>query len=282
MAENERVPEATHWMDRLAAVIARTGRTRIDRRSLGVAAVTTVAGAAVSEMRTGSVKARAARDSTAVLSDVVTAEGVLVTLLGVARTRATELTLDEASVRLIRAAQCEEYAHFNNLVSAGAAPATTQYTIPDQILQDPTSFLATWLELEQIMIGMYMAASRQFAANGDLDLVEIAYQIGAVEAQHQALIRQLNGDRNPADRAFAAWQYRETAGALNEIERLGFIGGKGNTYDYPGPGDRYCRGITGLVAETTSDQTPPDVTPAPRRGATPSSEQPQASPVNDS
>ena len=29
-------------------------------------------------------------------------------------------------------------------------------------------------------------------------------------------------------------------------------------------GDRYCRGVTGLVAETTSGQTPPDVTPAPQ------------------
>jgi hypothetical protein len=79
----------------------------------------------------------------------------------------------------------------------------------------------------------------------------------------------LTGERLPADRAFAAWQYRDPAEALDEIGSMGFIDGKGTTYDYPGPGDRYCRGITGLVAETTADQTPPDVTPAPRREATP-------------
>ena len=105
----------------------------------------------------------------------------------------------------------------------------------------------------------------------------MAYQIGAVEAQHQALLRQLMGERLPADRAFAAWQFRQTAQGLAEIKRMGLIDGDGTTYDYPGPGDRFCRGVTGLVAETTADQTPPDVTPAPRQEATP-----QASPISSS
>jgi hypothetical protein len=269
MAGPERVPQSPHWMDRLSALIARHEHARVNRRSLGSAGILTMAGITANELRSDTARAQTARKSTAVLSDAVTAEGLLVTLLGVARTKATELTLDEATVRLIRAAQCEEAAHFNNLVTAGAAPNTGQYTIPDQVLENPTSFLATWMDLEQIMVGMYMAASRQLATNGDIDLVEIAYQIGVVEAQHLALIRQLAGERLPADRAFAAWQYREPAEALDEVGSMGFIDGKGTTYDYPGPGDRYCRGITGLVAETTADQTPPDVTPAPRREATP-------------
>ena len=62
---------------------------------------------------------------------------------------------------------------------------------------------------------------------------------------------------------------------------MGFIDGRGTSYDYPGPGDRYCRGITGLVAETTTDQTPPDVTPVPPQEPGPDGEQPQASPVSD-
>jgi hypothetical protein len=131
------------------------------------------------------------------------------------------------------------------------------------------------------MVGMYMSAARQLAAGGDFDLVEIAYQIGVVDAQHQALIRQLSGERLPADRAFAAWQYRDTAEALDEVDSMGFIDGRGTSYDYPGPGDRYCRGITGLVAETTTDQTPPDVTPVPPQEPGPDGEQPQASPVSD-
>jgi hypothetical protein len=212
-----------------------------------------------------------------ILSDAASAEGLLVTLLGVARTRQSQLTLDEATVRLLRAAQCEEEAHFNNLVAAGAVPSTSQYTIADQLFENPTSFLTTWSDLEQIMVGMYMIATRRLAENGEADLVEMTYQIGAVEAQHQALLRQILGDRLPADRAFAAWQFRQTSQALSHVKRMGFIGGEGQTYDYPGPGDRYCRGVTGLVAETTSGQTPPDVTPAPSQEATP-----QASPINNS
>ena len=282
MVGPEREPESPHWLDRLAARIARIEGARFNRRSLGAAGILTVSGVTANELRSSGARAQTARDSIAVLSDAVTAEGLLVTLLGVARTKATDLTLDEATVRLIRAAQCEEAAHFNNLVAAGAAPDTSKYSIPDQTFENPTSFLATWMDLERIMVGMYMAASRQLAANGDLDLVEVAYQIGVVEAQHLALIRQLTGERIPADRAFPAWQYHETAEALAEIRSLGFIGGRGTPYDYPGPGDRYCRGITGLVAETTADQTPPDVTPAPVREATPNDENSQASPVSDS
>jgi hypothetical protein len=197
-------------------------------------------------------------ETDAVLNDAATAEGLLVTMLGVARTKQSQLALDEPAVRLLRAAQCEEEAHFNNLVSAGAVPSTAKYTLADRIFENPTTFLTTWLDLEP-------------------DLVEMAYQIGAVEAQHQALLRQVMGERLPADRAFAAWQFRQTKQGLAEIKRMGLIDGEGTTYDYPGPGDRYCRGVTGLVAETTADQTPPDVTPAPRQEATP-----QASPATSS
>lgn len=195
------------------------------------------------------------------LNDAATAEGLLVTLLGVARTRATDLALDEATIRILRGTQCSEEAHFNNLVTAGGEPSTRRYTISDEVFQNATSFLTTWLDLEQIMVGMYMAAVRQLAVDGAYDLVEMTYQIGVVEGQHQALLRQIVGERLPANRAFPQWQYPDTATALDNIVKLGFIAGEGTPYDYPGPGDRYCRGITGLVAETTVDQSGPDVTP---------------------
>jgi hypothetical protein len=264
-----------HWIDRLAELAARNDESRISRRLLGAAGVSVVAGAGVQSNRARG--AMLAVETDTILSDAASAVGLLVTLLGVARTRQSQLTLDEATVRLLRAAQCEEEAHFNNLVAAGAVPSTSQYTIADQLFENPTSFLTTWSDLEQIMVGMYMIATRRLAENGEADLVEMTYQIGAVEAQHQALLRQILGDRLPADRAFAAWQFRQTSQALSHIKRMGFIGGEGQTYDYPGPGDRYCRGVTGLVAETTSGQTPPDVTPAPSQEATP-----QASPINNS
>ena len=282
MTGSSHKPETAHWMDRFATAVARASSERFGRRSLASAGVITVAGAASAEHPARPAGAIQSDTSADVLGIAATVEGLLVTLLGVARTRATDMTLDESTIRLIRAAQCEEEAHYNNLVSVGGSPATGSYTIRDQVFEDPTSFLTTWLDLERIMVGMYMAAVRQLAASGDLELVEIAYQIGVVDAQHQALIRQLAGERLPADRAFAAWQYGDVAEALDEIGNMGFIDGRGTSYDYPGPGDRYCRGITGLVAETTADQTPPDVTPAPPQDTEPDGEQPQASPVSDS
>jgi hypothetical protein len=266
----------SHWIDRLAGALARSEQTRLSRRLLGTAGALGVAAVAAGH-RQDAARAALAVETGTILSDAATAEGLLVTLLGVARTKQSQLTLDEATVRLLRAAQCEEEAHFNNLVAAGAVPTTSQYTIADRVFENPTSFLTTWTDLEGIMVGMYMIAARRLAENGEADLVEMAYQIGAVEAQHQALLRQILGERLPADRAFAAWQFRQPAQALSAIKRMDFIGGRGPTYDYPGPGDRYCRGVTGLVAETTSSQTPPDVTPAPSQEATP-----KASPIANS
>lgn len=204
---------------------------------------------------------RAQDETTAVLNDLVTAEGLMVTLLGVARTKATDLVLDENTVRLLRSAQCEQDAHYNNLVAEGGSPAVGSYTIAGSVFENQATFLSTWAELEQIMVGIYMAAGRAFAEAGQPGLVELAYAAGAVDAQHLALLRQLLGERLPADRAFVDWQFRNTAAGIRAIRRRDFIEGQGTSYDYPGPGDRYCRGVTGLVPETTDDQTPPEITP---------------------
>jgi hypothetical protein len=202
-------------------------------------------------------------DVASALNDLTTAEGLLVTFLGVARTRATDLVLDENTVRLLRAAQCQQDAHYNNLVAEGGSPSVGTYTITDSVFENPTTFLTTWAELENIMIGMYMAAGKTFAEAGESGLVELAYAAGTVDAQHMALLRQLLGERLPANRAFVEWQFRDTAAGIRAIRRRNFIEGDGATYDYPGPGDRYCRGVTGLVPETSEDQITPEITPVP-------------------
>ena len=201
------------------------------------------------------------RPVTDTLSDLVTAEGLMVTLLGVARTRATDLVLDENTVRLLRAAQCQQDAHYNNLVAEGGVPAVGSYTIAGSVFANATSFLETWAELEGIMIAMYMAAGSAFAEAGDASLVEFAFAAGSVDAQHLALLRQLLGERLPANRAFVEWKFRNTAAGIRAIRRRNFIEGDGTSYDYPGPGDRYCRGVTGLVPETTENQVTPEITP---------------------
>lgn len=256
-------------LDRLARRMARDGMQPLHRRSVlaGLATLGALAAGTLSWRMPG-----AGATSESALNDSVTAEGLLVTLLGVARTRATELALDEQTVRLLRAAQCQDEAHFNNLVSFGAAPTIGRYTIPPPLFENATNFLTTWVELKRIMISMYLTAAREFGKEQNFDLAELAFQIGTVEAQHFALLRQFLGERIPADRAFPEWQFASTAEAIAAIVELGFIDGGGESVDFPGPGDRYCRGITGLVAETTGDQTLPDVTPDPDAASPVSSE----------
>ena len=240
-AMSDRRSGQSHWIDRLAGALAGSEQTRLSRRLLGTAGAFGVAGLAAAGHRHDAARAALAVETDSILSDAATAEGLLVTLLGVARTKQSQLTLDEATVRLLRAAQCEEEAHFNNLVAAGAVPSTSQYTIPDRLFENPTRFLTTWTDLEGIMVGMYMIAARRLAENGEADLVEVAYQIGAVEAQHQALLRQILGDRLPADRAFAAWQFRQTSQALTPSSGWTSSAASGQTYDYPDRGSILSR-----------------------------------------
>jgi hypothetical protein len=214
---------------------------------------------------------RARTTTEAILDDTSAAEALMVTFLAVARTRASNLALDDTIVRMIRSAQCEDGAHVDNLIARGGTPSVIRFTIADEIFTDTTSFLSTWLDMVTIMSGMYMVAARQAAEADQPELVEVMFQIGSVDSQHIALLRQAAGERIPANRAFPAWQFDSVQDALAAFRRRGFIGGSGTTYDYPGPGERYCRGVTGLVSETTADQTEPDVTAAPP--------EPNASPV---
>jgi hypothetical protein len=201
-----------------------------------------------------------------------TIEMFTVTMLGVARDRGRRLGLGPADVRFLRSAQCEDEAHQHFFEAAGASPTTTTFAIANATFTDRDAFYQHFVDVKTITVAGYMAAARQFAAAGNLRLVEIAYQIGAVEAQHQALAKLLLGDPLPNDRAFPAWMFHDMNEAVTALKDLGFIGGPGKRYDYPGPVDRVCQGVFGLVPETTEDQeSAPAASPvsSPQPGATP-------------
>ncbi|MGH2558126.1 MAG: ferritin-like domain-containing protein [Thermomicrobiales bacterium] len=212
-------------------------------------------------LASGAVLARAQPGVSDIVDQAITIEAFVVTLLGVARDRGRRLDLSDEDVRFLRAAQCEDEAHYHFFQAAGGTPATETFSIANATFVDRETFFRALVEVEALCIGAYMAAARQFAAVGDGRLVEIAYQFGAVEAQHLALAKALLGERLPADRAFARWRFRDTGEAVAALTGLGFIGGGGKKYDYPGPVDRICRGVFGLVPETTDDQEPDPATP---------------------
>ncbi len=213
-------------------------------------------------------------DVAQILAPLATLEAFLTTFLGAARERSERLRFSDNQSRLLRAAQCEDEAHYHNLIAVGAKAATTRFSLSGSHYRDREAFFLSFESVKQIAVGAYMAAARELAAAGDLRLVEIAYQIGAVEAQHLALGRFFAGNRLPADRAFARWQFRSTAEVVATLTEAGFIGGRGGKFDFPGPVSRNCRGIFGLVAETTEDQPPAtpraaEATPIAPAGATP-------------
>jgi hypothetical protein len=193
------------------------------------------------------------------LDALATFEAAAVTLLGVARQRALdgELDLGVDLDTVLTAAQCQDEQHYHALIAAGARPIVDAFTISDALLNDRTFLLVTVLELKAIGIAGYMALSREWARLGDLDQVEISYQMGAVEAQHQSLAHALVGVIPANDRAFARWLFAAPAEAIDALSALGLIDGPDEEIAFPGPLDRLCRGIFGLTPETTTMMTMP-------------------------
>jgi hypothetical protein len=190
---------------------------------------------------------------------MATVEAAAVTLLGVARQRGLDgqLDLGEDAVIVLRAAQCQDQQHFYALLDAGGQLVTDTFTIPEATVTDRSYLLLGLLELKAVGIAGYMALAREWAARGDLAQVEIAYQIGAVEAQHVALAQALVGVTPANDRAFVRWLYADAAEALDALTTLDLIEGSGEAVQFPGPMERICQGVFGLTPETTAMMTQP-------------------------
>ena len=193
------------------------------------------------------------------LDALATTEAAAVTLLGVARQRELDGALDvgeDASI-VLRAAQCQDEQHYHALLAAGGLPLTETFTIAEETVTDRTLLLVTWLELKAIGIAGFMALAREWAARGDLAQVEIAYQIGAIDAQHLALAHALVGVSPANDRAFARWLFAAPVEALAALDALELLEGDGEPVLFPGPVERICTGVFGLTPETTAMMTAP-------------------------
>ena len=193
------------------------------------------------------------------LDALATMEAAAVTLQVVARERGLEGDLDvgEDAAVVLRAAQCQDEQHYHALVAAGGLPVVDAFTIPEAMVTDRTSLMVTILELKAIGIAGYMALAREWASRGDVSQVEIAYQMGAVEAQHLALAHALVGVTPANDRAFARWLFANPAEAIDALNALDLLEGPAEPVPFPGPLDRICRGVFGLTPETTVTMTLP-------------------------
>ena len=193
------------------------------------------------------------------LDALATTEAAAVTLLGVARQRDEDgdLELGEDAAVVLGAAQCQDEQHYHALLAGGGVPIADTFTIPEQLVSDRTLLLVGILELKAIGIAGYMALAHAWAARGEVSQVEIAYQMGAVEAQHLALAHALVGVSPANDRAFARWLFADPGEAIDALDALDLLEGSGEPVPFPGPLDRNCRGVFGLTPETTEMMTLP-------------------------
>jgi hypothetical protein len=231
--------------DRLAARVSRRGLIA----GSGLAGVGLVA-SQLDLLRSAAQDSASVR---AIIDPLATLEAFAVTFAGLGRQQGDKIDLGAEAARFVRAAQCEDEAHYHFLIAAGAEAETT-FTIASRFFRTRASFLSALLDAKEVAVGAAMAAARQFAALGELRLVEIVYQIGAVDAQHLALTRLYLGEEIPNDRAFAKWRFAATADAAQTLVDAGYLGGKAGKTTFPGPLSRNCRGVFGLVPETTEDQ----------------------------
>ncbi|MDQ3655065.1 MAG: ferritin-like domain-containing protein, partial [Chloroflexota bacterium] len=127
------------------------------------------------------------------------------------------------------------------------------FTVPDEaILTDVPIFLTTLVSLEEAFIAAYIAAAQVFAIRGEARLVQVALQIGAIEAEHRAGARFFAIEAGiltgtPNDVAFEQALFTSVGQAATALTDLGFIGGSGTEISYPGPGAIDTSGVTNLA-----------------------------------
>lgn len=206
-----------------------------------------------SQVTTMRAQAAACETVQDIINIAATAEALAVTALGGALANAGkgDLRLTQEQVQVVAAARAEEQDHYDYLIAAGAKPLTKTFTLPDEaIVTDTPTFLKTVIGLEEAFIAAYMAAAQEFAILKQPDLVEVALQIGGVEAEHRAHARFYAFSAGvitevPNNIAFEHAMFTTVGAAADALTKLGWINGTGPELAYPGPGTIDFSGIEG-------------------------------------
>ena len=186
-----------------------------------------------------------------IIDVAVTAEALAVAALGraIEIAQSGALAMNDEQIQVLQANRVAEQAHYQLLIGAGAQPLTTTFTIPDpMIVSDVPTFLTTLIGLEEAFIAAYMAAAQIFAIRGQSDLVRLAVQIGAVEADHRAHARFYAVEAGvidgvPNNLAYEKALFSTVTEAAEALQALGWIGGDGPEISYPGPGEIINPGV---------------------------------------
>ena len=155
--------------------------------------------------------------------------------------------------QVLKAANAAEQDHYLALRSLGFKPLTTKFWIPDVAFSAKNA--PPIIEyLESVFVNAYLIGTTTFAAAGQADAARYTVEIGAVEAEHRALARALQG-KLPDNLAFSSYTVKTIPEIVKAIEKLGIGFGKrshaaGRFFTYHGP----LPGTTTHLATTKPDQ----------------------------
>jgi len=165
-------------------------------------------------------------DPPTIISVALVAEYLAVTFQTNAIANATKIGLTPAEVTTIQAVVAEEAIHVDYLKAYGAQDLYTgPFTFPTGTFSSRNGYATTAVILETAFVTAYMAAVREFAADARADLAQLAYQIGAVEAEHRALSRSVGNFLPYSDLAFETNLIPNVAAAATVLTNLGFLAG---------------------------------------------------------
>ncbi len=201
----------------------------------------------------GTIRLMASQSATIAdpLVALLTVEGALVTVLGGVLAAVPGLT--DADRVTLAAMQCEDEAHWHLLAALGAQMPFDVFTLPEPMAADRGSALLGMSVLKEIALGAQMAYNRTLVQGADPRLAETLFAMGAIEGGHHAALRAALGEAPVVARAFLPWRFSDAAQAIDALTAIGVVGGVGTELRYPGPLARVCRGVSGLVPETTED-----------------------------
>lgn len=247
---------------------------RLSRRSLmvgaGVSAVAFTA-AQASFLRTEAAQSESLQD---ILDVTVTVEQFGVTFLGAGLEAAKNNEYDTPwpanVIAVVEAARAQEAAHLAAFKAAGGKSLVDTFTIPPNTLLVFNDFFSAVVDQETAETAAQIAALGAFTRLGRPDLVKIAFQYGAEEAEHRVLANYTRGNRPANDRAFAEAPYAMASEILDSMRARGVIDGGGAEVAYPGPGEIDDSNVTetepgGVAVDCGTSATPGASTPSASR-----------------
>jgi hypothetical protein len=188
-----------------------------------------------------------------ILNIAITAEELAVIFYSNAIKNANILGLSNAGFLDIEAALIEEQIHQLFLAKQGAKALTNKFSFPfgNDTFRNFTHFITVQQQLEALFVAAYLAAGKEFAQLGRPDLVQIAAQIGGVEAEHRAIGRAIGGLRPANNRGFETLLVNTVADAPAILKKDGFLNPMpGNSFEFKSVSTT----MNGLSGRSSSDK----------------------------